>query len=245
MSQLKPSFIQDVRKALLKSCFTPDDFTLDFPKSGRVLAKIGFLYKPEYSLVLLEEEKQESVTIEQKYLMSSRTERVTQVVYTIKVTPGRFKLYSAIEVSEPGALLEELPKWCENIKADLYALAPAIDPMEQLRTKLNESMDGLVKDPAGFFTDEELATVDRRFDQLYSDIEALREQYSITKGQLAELQRELEEFKKSARAYPKGIWAKVTTNRLVKATGQIINSPEGRTFLFQQIKRAIGFSDDA
>ena len=124
MSQLKPSFIQDVRNALGKSRFTAEDFLLDLPKSGRVLLKITFVHKPEYTFALFEDEKQESVTIEQKFLMSSRTERVTQVVYSIKAVPGRFKLESLIEVSEPGSILEELPKWCDNIRADLYALAP-------------------------------------------------------------------------------------------------------------------------
>lgn len=245
MSQLKPSFIQDVQAALSKSRFTPEDFELELPKSGRILLKVTFLYKPEYMLALFEDEKEESVTIEQRFLMSSRTERVKQVTYSIRTVPGRFKLESTMPIGEPGDVLPEIPKWCENIRADLYALAPSSDPLEQIRAKLKQNLDELVKDPGGYFSEEELATVDRRFDQLYEDIASLREQYSLTKQQLAELQREIEEFKKSARAYPKGLWAKITSNRLVKATGRIVNSPEGRTFLFQQIRRALGLSDDA
>jgi len=245
MSQLKPSFVQEVRNALSMSKFTVDDFEIELPKSGRVLLKITFAYKPEYFLALFEDEKQESVTIEQKYLMSSRTERITQVVYSIKTVPGRFKTEATAELSEPGAVLDEIPKWCESVRADLYALSPIQDPLEQLRQQLKANLDELVKEPNTYFTEEELAVVDRRFDQLYEDIAKLREQYSLTKQQLAELQREVEEFKKSARAYPKGLWARLTSNKLVKTTGQIVNSPEGRSFLFQQIRRALGLSDDA
>lgn len=246
VSQLKPSFIQDIRSALGKSQFTPEDFDLDFPKTGRFLIKITFIHKPEYSLALLEDVKQEQVTIEQKYLMSSRTERIRQVIYSIKAVPGRFKVESDIEVSEPGDVLEEIPKWCENIRADLYALTPPVqDPLELLRQQFKTNLDELVKEPEEYFSDNELSVVDKRFDQLYEDVAQLREQYSLTKQQLAEFQKELDEFKRSARAYPKGLWARITCNRLIKATGQIINSPEGRTLIFEQIRKALGLADNA
>ena len=103
----------------------------------------------------------------------------------------------------------------------------------------------MVKDPDSYFSEEELVVVVRRLDQVYADIANLREEHALTKQQLAELQKEIEEFKSSARAYPKGIWAKVTGNKLVKATGKMFNTPEGRTFLFQQAKRLLGLSDDA
>lgn len=245
MSQLKPSFIQDIREALGRSHFTPEDFELELPKSGRLLVKITFIHKPEYFLAVFEDEKQEQITIEQKYLMSSRTERIRQIAYSVKTVPGRFKIESNTEISDPGNVLDEVPKWCENIRADLYALTPTQDPLEKLRQQLKANLDELVKDPNAYFNEDELSVVDKRFDKLYEDIAQLREQYSLTKQQLAELQKEIEEFKNSARVYPKGIWARITSNKLVKATGQIINSPEGRTFLFQQIRRALGMADEA
>ena len=245
MSQLKPSFIREVREALAKSKFTAEDFDLELPKSGRLLLKITFVYKPEYYLALLEDEKSESVTIEQKFLMSTRTERVKQVVFSVRTVPGRYKVETVSEISHPGDVLDEIPRWCENIRADLYALAPGQDPLEQLRQKLSENLDELVQEPNAFFTEEELKVVDARFDRLYEEIANLREQYSFTKQQLSELQKDFDEFKNSARAYPKGIWAKVTGNKLVKATGKMFNTPEGRTFLFQQVRRVLGLSDDA
>lgn len=245
MSQLKPSFINEIRAALGNSRFTPEDFLLELPKSGRVLVKIGFAHKPEYFLALTEYEKQEKVTIEQKYLMSSRTESIRQVIYSVKTVPGKFKTEADVGIGEPGDLLELIPQWCESIRADLYALTPTRDTLEQLRQKLQANLDDLVKQPDEFFDENELSIVDKRFDQLYEDIAKLREQYSLTKQDLAALQKEVDEFKKSARAYPKGLWAKITGNKLIKATGSLVNSPEGRTFLFREIRRALGFSDDA
>jgi hypothetical protein len=247
MSQLKPSFVNEIKAVIEKSRFTVDDFSFELPKSGKVLAKITFLYKPEYMLTLTEETKREQVTIEEKFgyasPSTSRSHTMQETVVTIRATPGRFKTEVTYKIDSLEELLEELPKWCENIRSDLYALAPKIDPLATLREELQRNLDTLVNKPDEYFNDEELKVVDSRFDQLLAEVTNLREQYSLTKQQLDSMQKEFEEFKSSARAYPKGLWAKITGNKLVKTTGQIINSPEGRTFLFQQVRRALGLGE--
>lgn len=247
MSQLKPSFVNEIQVAIEKSRFTVDDFSFEFPKSGKTLARITFLYKPEYMLTLNEETKQEQVTIEQKFgyasPSTSRSHTVRETIFTIRATPGRFKTEVIYEIDDLAGLLEELPKWCEDIRSDLYALAPKADLLATLREELQKNLDALVDRPDEYFNADELEVVDSRFDQLLAEVANLREQYSLTKQQLDLMQKEFEEFKRSARAYPKGLWAKITGNKLVKTTGKIINSPEGRTFLFQQIRRALGLSE--
>ncbi|MBT9553838.1 MAG: hypothetical protein IV088_23590 [Hydrogenophaga sp.] len=240
MSQLKPSFIAEIRGALEASRFTSDDFKLEFPKSGRTLAKITFAYKTEYFLCMFEDTKREEVKVEQRYAMTSRSQTVEETIFTVKVVPGKYKTEDEIEVGNVGDLIEHIPKWCDNIRSDLYAAAPKNDPLAALREQLQKNLDTLVDKPDEYFDTDELAVVDKRFDQLFEEITKLRDQYSLTKQQLDTLQRELAEFKNSARAYPKGLWAKITGNKLVKATGQMINSPEGRTFIIQEIRRALG-----
>lgn len=244
MSQLKPSFVTEIRTAIEKSRFTAEDFRFEYPKSGKTLVKITFAYKPEYMLILTEETKREKITVEEKLAYTSRSHTVEETVFTILAIPGRFKLEVKYEVGDLGQLLNELPTWCENIRSDLYALAPKSDPLAELREKIQNNLDALVDRPDEYFNNDELAVVDSRFDQLFTEITNLREQYSLTKQQLDSMQKEFEEFKKSARAFPKGLWAKITGNKLIKTTGQIINSPEGRAFLFQQIRRALGLSDN-
>ena len=247
MSQLKPSFVSAIKAAIEKSRFTVDDFIFEFPKSGKTLVRITFSYKQEYMLALTEETKREQVTIEEGYGFASRSTKRSQTVeetlFTIRATPGYFKTETVYEIENLGKLIEELPKWCENIRSDLYALAPKPDPLATLREELQRNLDKLVDKPDDYFNAEELEVVDNRFDKLLSEVANLREQYSITKQQLDSMQKEFEEFKSSARAYPKGVWAKITGNKLVKATGQLFNSPEGRAFLFQQIRRALGVGE--
>ena len=243
MSQLKPSFINEIYGALEKSKFTRDDFQLELPKSGRVLARIVFTHKPEYSLVLSEEQKQEQIKTKLNFDFSTRTESRNYTQFIVRAAPGAFKADSQTEIDDPGGILSTIPQWCESIRADLYALAPVKDPLEELRKKMQRDLDDLVTEPAEFFSDEEMALVDARFNKLFAEITELKDRFSLTKQQLEAIQKEFEEFKSSARVYPKGIWARVTSNKLVKATGSIINSPEGRKFLFQQLRRALGGGD--
>ena len=121
MSQLKPSFVSDIRIALGNSRFTLEDFVLELPESGSLLVKITFVHKPEYTLSLFEVEKREKVKIEQNFTMSSRTEHIRQLILSVKTIPGRFKTKSDTEIDEIGEVLELIPKWCESIRADLYA----------------------------------------------------------------------------------------------------------------------------
>lgn len=248
MSQLKLSFVNEIQAAIEKSRFTEDDFSFEFPASGKMLVRITFLYKPEYMLTLTEGTKREQVTIEEKFgyassSSTSRTHTVQETVFTIRAIPGHFKTEDTYEIDGLGGFLYELPKWCENIRSDLYALTPKVDLLATLREELQKNLDTLVDKPDEYFNVEELKVVDNRFDQLLAEVTNLREQYSLTKQQLDAMQKEFEEFKSSARAYPKGLWAKITGNKLVKTTGQIINSPEGRSFLFQEIRRVLGLSE--
>lgn len=245
MSQLKPSFVQQIRDSLGSSKFTENDFSVELPTSGKALLKITFLYKPEYHLTVLEETRRESVTIKEQYLMSSRVEESQQLVFVVRSVPGLYKVEATRDIGNLGGVLEEIKEWCENVRADLYAIAPRHDPLKQLRDQLESKLEKMVQDPDNYFSEEELVNVDRGLDQIYADISKLREEHAVTQKQLAELKAEIDEFKNSARAYPKGIWAKVTSNRLVKATGKMFNTPEGRTFLFQQATRMLGKSDDA
>lgn len=226
MSQLKPSFTREIRDALENSKFTLSDFEIEYPETGRNLLRITFIHKPGYSFLLTEEYRQ------------------LEYAYIAKMIPGEFKLQESSQISLGGAV-DEIPKWCENIRRDLYALAPKIDPLEQLRQQLHRNLDELVSNPEEYFSQNELDLVDERFNRLYADIADLKEDYALTKQQLAALKKEIEEFKQSARAYPKGIWARITSNKLVKTAGSIVNSTEGRKFLFQQIQRALGLSDES
>lgn len=243
MSRLKPSFVLNIREALEQSKFTPQDFEIELPTAGQVLVKIVFSHKSEYFLSLAETTKQERVTVETKYFQQSRTQQVVHTAYLLRLSPGEFKTQIETEISEPGDILREIPEWCNNIRADLYAVIPSRDPLEELRAKLNESIEGRIEDPNALFSEEELEAVDERFDKIFKEFVDLKEQLSLTQQQLSKIQAEFQEFKSSARVYPKGMWAKMTGNRFLGSTWKFVNTSEGRTFLFDQARRLLGQGD--
>jgi hypothetical protein len=245
MPQLKASFIAAVHEALEKSRFSAADFQVSFPESGSTLVAIIFRYKQSYFLHLNEETDRRQVTVELPYSHSKRIETVKKTVISVTASPGKYKANVSSEIDDIGNFIAEIPMWCENIRADLYALTPKADPLEVLREQLRENLEKLIDAPDEYFNAAELEVVDVRFDRLYEEFSKLKEEHTITKQALDDLSMEFAEFKSSARAYPKGLWAKITSNKLVKATGSIINSPEGRTFLFQEIRKALGLSSDA
>jgi hypothetical protein len=174
MPQLKPSFITEIRISLEKSKFTIDDFGIELPESGNVLAKITFLHKPEYFLLLLEEHGRDQVTTEQKYLYSTRTEYVNRVELSVRTVPGTFKLQEKTDIHELGEVVNIIPKWCDSIRDDLYALMPVSDPLQELRLQFNQKLSEIINEPNTYFSEEELSIVDKKFDQLYEEISQLR-----------------------------------------------------------------------
>lgn len=240
MSQLKPSFVAGVKKALENSVFTEGDFEIQLPKTGKVLVKLVFLHKPDYFLECSETIKQEEYTVTQKWMMESRNEKRRYSTVEAQLVPGEFKARETIELSELGQLADLIPKWCSYLRDDLYALAPKQDLLGQLREKFKNDIEQGIADPESYFTEEEVSRIGEKFDAMVEELNHLKEEFSLTKQQLDQIKKEVEEFKNSAQAYPKGVWAKVTSNRLVQFVGKFMNTSEGRKFLFEQAKRILG-----
>jgi len=239
VSQLTPSFIAEIKAALEGSRYSSDDFILDFPKSGRSLAKIAFAYNPAYILQLFEDLKREEIKVEEQFTMTTRRQSIVETVFTVKVAPGKYKIEDSVEMGDLGRFIEQIPKWCENIRSDLFTIGSKTDPLGALRDQLQEYLDFFINAADEYFDSAQLEIVDNRFNELFEQISQLREKYSLTTQQLDNLRKEFTEFKMSARTYPQGMWAKITSNRLVKATAQMINSSEGRTLIAQEIGRAL------
>lgn len=243
MPQLKPSFIAKINQKLDNSNFTKHDFDIDLPDSGKLLARIVFRYNNNWHISYYEEEVTNTYEVAQKLFGTTETRKSKNLVNWIRVSPGKVKNEAVYDISNADAFLDAIPNWCDDIRTELSATTERPDPVAELRQQLQEKLDSLIDDPEAQFTQEELDVVDKRFDKLLSEIEELREKYAFSETKISELQKAFDEFKSTARTYPKGMWARLTANKLVKSTGSIVNSPEGRKFIFEGLKKAIGLSD--
>ncbi len=237
MSQLKTSFIQTIAKALDESVFTKHDFIIALPKTGKTLIKLTFSHKPEYVLECSESMIEDSFALTQPFLMPSkkRTYHSLDVVFA----PGEYKLKEYLMLSKLGDLPRIISRWCSYIKEDLYALAPTVDPLQELRAKFKEDIAGALDDPEGFFTPAEVEIIADRINVLAKTIEARQEDASISKQHMEEICGSFEEFKKNTSVYSKCIWSRVTYNRLIQILGQFAQPTKERKIILDQAIRFI------
>lgn len=240
MSQLKSSFIVEVKEALENSIFTYGDFEINLPE-GSTLINIQFLYVDEYKISVCEVTKMhEKVTNSGLISLGEKTtERINVSGVEIRMSPGKYKSTDIEQVYEIGDLLEHIPQWCSYIKKDLHAKTPQVDPIEEMRKEYVAEAAKLYDDPESFFEEEEVSAVDEKFEKLYEKIESLQEEHSITQSELEKIKRDFEGFKENARAYPKGMWAKTTVNKLIGIFDGLIKTKEAREIIFDQIKKLI------
>jgi hypothetical protein len=238
VSQLKPSYIEEIKEGLSSSCFTLNDFEIVLPKSGDVVLKVLFKHMTEYCYSLREEEKLQEVSGGIAPFNQTKSSKLVTHLYA-DVCPGAYKRNSTWEVSGFSKVPSQLQDWVKYIKHDLYALSPKKDPLESLRKEFEAELEGLVDDPNGYFTDNEIINIRQKFDDLYKKFDSLKEEYEISKKQLSEIKLEIEEFKNSAESYSKGMWARITNNKLTDLVVATLKTKEGRQFLLEQLKGLI------
>ncbi|BCG65178.1 MAG: hypothetical protein methR_P3003 [Methyloprofundus sp.] len=155
------------------------------------------------------------------------------------VRPSNFKKEAEWDLKSFSDALRQLPTWCKNIRDDLYTLAPNSDPLEALRIEFEKQIESLVENPEEPFSSDELTVVNKKFDDLYKQFEALKDEYEISKQELQSIKKDFTEFKNSAEVYPKGVWAKITNNKLVHIVGTVFKSKEGQQFILGELKKLI------
>jgi len=220
MSQLKPSYEQKVRDALTASAFTLQDFNIEFPESGKIQFIITFVHYDNYSFTV-------------------KDANYDSESMSVIVRPSNYKKQAEWELKGFDDALKQIPLWCNNIRDDLYSMAPNRDPLEALRTEFEKQIDTLIENPEDNFSSAELDAVNQKFDSLYKEFSSLKDEYEISKQQLQKIKQQFEEFKKSAESYPKGVWGKITNNKLVDIVGEVFKSKEGRQFILGELKKLI------
>lgn len=223
--------------------FTPEDFVVSYPSGHSQFLEIRFAHASGYWFKASQETRQrKSVSDANQAYMSvlQRPVRETYETYAVTFCPGEYLERIDEDIAQLTELLTMIRSWCGFIKNDLYAKLPKIDPLQDIRSRLANDFDSMIDDPDAAFSTAEAERVDARLDQLLSELLAMSERLHLTEQQLSDLQDQFDQLKADARTYPKGVWARVTSNRLVKAIGKFVNTPEGRKLVFDQVRRAIG-----
>lgn len=240
MSQLKPSFIKDIFNKLKDSRFSIQDFDVDLPKTGQILLTVIFKHKNDYKFTVKEEKIVDYVEVGDNYsslIGQSRKEKQTYTAIVVSESPGDYKLIEKSVASDLGDAISKIPKWCNNIHEDICAKIEHNDNFKNIREQLEELINENIQDENEPFNSEEIAEVKAKLDVLYQKFEDLKEKNIFTEKELKNLKTQIEQAKNNSENYPKGMWARVTNNRILQTISDFAKSKEGREFILDGIKR--------
>ena len=235
MPQLKPAFIKQIQDALDEEFFTSSDFEILLSETGKQLVQINFVHNLGYSLQCSEVEKNENYAIEQIAFQTIKETR-KYTVYEVTRKPGKYKSVQVTELSDLGELITLIPAWAEAIHDDLIVLAPKKDDLEELAAKFTKDIEDNITDPDEYFSEHEQKAIHTKLNAMMAKLETLEQAQSLTKKQLKQIEKEFEEFKSKTSYYSKGMWAKTTSNKIVKTLKDWANTPEGRQLAIEQLK---------
>lgn len=235
--------MKKIYESLRGSCFTPADFDTEFPDSGSTLLIIKFKHIEGYQLQMLERKEKDETTIQPSFASSISPKRIetrTVICRYLIESPGDFKEWEEIEVDTFEDILDRIPVWCRNIKNDIGVDVNTEDEFNHLRDQLDKMLKESIKDENERFSQVEIKRLNDKFDSLFQKFSKLQEENKITEAALSKISLQIDELKKSAKTYPKGVWARISNNRLIDIMATFAKSTEGRSLIIGGIKNLLG-----
>lgn len=234
MSQLKVSTMKSIYDALDNRIFSSDDFVVEFPKTGRVLAKIKFVHNDDYYFNIAEVPKSKGIAA----TMAAFSDEA-KAPATIEC-PGDYKREEVNHFDSFDSCIKRIIRWCENINSDLLTRFPVYKDLDDLKRQFDRHIQEHIQNPDEPASAEEVAKINEKFDALYAEFVRLNEEHKITKNLLDEIRRDFDTIKSSATQYTKGMWANIAKNRIIQVIKKVAGSPEGRKLMYDGAKRILG-----
>ena len=235
MALLKQSFIQSINQTLDNEYFSLGDFNIKYPDSGNTLALISFAHNEKYYFIIHEGSKLKGLAA----LTASVGARAENVVPITTECTGDYKTVEENYHDSFDDCLSRISHWCRNVREDLRTSSPVFKEIDDLKQQFEEHIKSHIENPDDSISATEAEAIYARFDALYAKFEELKERHEITEAQLRDIQKDFKIIKENASQYSKGLWANLTSNRLVSLLKKIATSPEGRKLMFEGAKRLL------
>ncbi|MGO2182566.1 MAG: hypothetical protein ACTH36_09655 [Pseudoalteromonas nigrifaciens] len=242
MSRLNPSFITELKNAISTSNFSAKDFIVNDYSSGKTLINIQFKYNDHYDFEITEEKLVETVTEKGPFSTSitGTSERKNTSIENYAVySPGKYKNTDKIKLYNLGSATESIRDWCDFIYSEISHQKDDETMFDDLREQIEEQLKSSGTNESEPFNSEEIDRINKKFDELLSNFELLKTENKITQDELNKVKDELSSFKSTAKVLPKGLWARITNNKLVDIAVKFAKTKEGKDFIISQIKRLV------
>ena len=242
MSQLNQSAIRRTQDIISCSCFSLSDFDIQLPKSGQNLLIITFKHNPAYEFRIFEKTKKTKIKENPTFSTfgPSREEVHEYISLVTKISPGKYKTSDEDECDDYENAVNRILYWCDNITKELSIILKNESEYDDIRNQFEEQFKKFAGNENERFTTEELGDLNEKFNILLEKFEFLNEENKIRKEELSRIKNEIEKFKNNAKTFPKGVWAKVTNNKLMDILISFAKSSEGRQLIIDEVRKMIG-----
>lgn len=199
MPQIRNTKIQNMKNKITSSrLFDINDFKLEFPDTGNVLAKISLRGSNKYSFSIEENYTSNGILDMQLTLQNKQREKVIQTLQS----PGQNKNFEVHNHKNIDKCIEELDIWLINLDEDLKhedildTMDNSLD-IDEFEEKLNDKFP----DESEKFTKDEQENLIAKINKLQERIEKLEKNENSENSIKA-----LEESKLEVETYPKKTW---------------------------------------
>lgn len=221
MTNLNKYLIDEIYTMLDCSELGVSNFDVKFPSEGKVLVDIVFKPCPDYQIIVKD--------------LGGLPHKVCT-----EEKPGNF-----LKMEVHGGLgFQEVPgrvsSWTENVNAEIRAIGKREQGLEDLSSQIEEMVKEHVENPHSKFTSDELNEIRERLQDLEKRFEDLEKGNKISLNELTKLKGHVIQASEDAPAMQKGIWYKLSLNRIFGALKEIAKSKEGREVLKEAVKKLIG-----
>lgn len=199
MAQIRNTKIQDIYFSIQASrFFSLDDFRVEFPDTGNILARISFRASSKYSFSIEENTVSNGIFDIQLTMANKKREMVLQTIEK----PGNSKNIEKYNHESLDSCINKISSWLYNLDEDLknelnFTEIEDVTNIEEFEKKLNEQFP----DENEKFTNDEKESLKEKLNELQERIEKL-EQNSNTEKQIEILKQSKNELEK----YPKKAW---------------------------------------
>jgi len=173
--------------------------------------------------------------------------------FTYEVSESRFgkKEYNSVE--SPGAhmatsekyvyddfdgVLSSIRVWARRIEEDFRSRASSNEELnnfvDSLKQKINE-----VPDDSSYFSNEEAEELKNKLSELENIILEQANKLEDSEKQIKIFKKELNSIKEDVLKFPKGVWYKVSGNKLIRVVKGFVASNEGREIIFKSVKKML------
>lgn len=226
--KLRTTVVSSILLNLETGNFCKEDFLVSFPEKSSNLAEIKFRANPTFTFTIAETYSNPLGAIQggPKKLVSHES-------------PGEYKNLQSKEHESIDSCINNIYGWTQRIQEELIAQSKiTVDPeIDEIIENFHQKIDERVKDQESFFSSSEQAEILEKLNALQSRVEELESKYNFSAQGTAQIKSAIEKTQKDLPYYPKGIWYKTATSKIVSALKTAIKTKEVRDFALEAAKK--------